>query len=144
MSLSDHAAAFVVLDVSRFPVIVLPTDHVQAGYAEQWIAEMEILMAEDEPFVILVSGERTPEPHEDQKARGLWFKTNRTRLSQLCRGFVTVEEDEAQRCTRRKQAANLQAAFGFPMVVAASAEDAEAAARDLLAVTAPGASFAKS
>lgn len=44
---------FSVYDIQQFPAIVARNDAIQPGYAQQWEAELERLVAQPQPFVII-------------------------------------------------------------------------------------------
>lgn len=124
------------LDLSAFPIVKGRSTGLSEGYSATWIDEMENLLGGGRPFVLLYGEARSDEAHSDQKARGLWLKANRARLSVLCRGVVSVEEDPSLRAKRQAQGAGLRTAFGINMLVAANAEEAMAIADRLLAAQA--------
>ncbi|MFT3815571.1 MAG: hypothetical protein QM740_19745 [Acidovorax sp.] len=120
-------------DVSEFPVVSIRGSSLPAGYAPQWIAEMEALVENGQPFVfVFIDSAEHPE-HEDQKAQMQWLKANKRRLAQVCRGIAVVEPDRAKRILKRAQALGLSAAFGLRMSVAPDLVQARARADGILA-----------
>lgn len=120
-------------DISGFPVVSIRGSQLPAGYAPQWIAEMEALVAHARPFVFVFIDSAQDPQHEDQKAQMQWLKANKQRLAQVCRGIVAVEPDGARRIQKQAQAAGLSAAFGLRMLVVPGLDEAQAQARSLLA-----------
>jgi hypothetical protein len=125
--------SFKFYDVSRFPLVSIEGSRLPAGYAPQWIAEMDALVARGEPFAfVLIDGVENP-THADQKAQTQWFKRNKKALAAICRGVVAVEPDRAKRLLKRAQALAITAAFGLKFSIAPGREEAERRARRLLA-----------
>ena len=109
---------FRFFDTSAFPVVTIQGSRLPAGYAPQWIAEMDLLVGQPEPFAfVFLDGVENP-THEDQKAQTLWLKQNKDRLASVCRGAVSVEPDLAKRLLRPAQALAITAAFGLRFAVA--------------------------
>jgi len=131
------SGTFKFFDVSRFPLVTIAGSRLPPGYATQWIAEMEALLARDEPFSFVFLDNVENPMHEDQKAQMQWLKKNKKALAGLCRGAVAVEPDAARRMLKRAQALAVTAAFGLRFAVAPSAEAAEQRARRLLAGETP-------
>ena len=125
--------SFKCYDVSCFPLVSIEGRRLPPGYAPQWIAEMDALVARGEPFAfVLLDGVETP-THADQKAQTHWFKRNKKALAAVCRGAVAVEPDRAKRLLKRAQALAVTAAFGLRFSIAADRQEAERRARLLLA-----------
>jgi hypothetical protein len=125
--------SFKFYDVSRFPLVSIEGSRLPAGYAPQWIAEMDALVARGEPFAfVLIDGVENP-THADQKAQTQWFRRNEKALAAICRGVVAVEPDRAKRLLKRAQALAITAAFGLKFSIAPDREEAERRARLLLA-----------
>lgn len=123
---------FRFYDVSDFPVVRIQGSSLPAGYAPQWIREMEALLANAEPFAfVLLDGAEHPE-HEDQKAQMQWLKANKKALAQVCRGIAAVEPDRAKRILKRAQAMAISTAFGLRMSIAPDPQEAEVRARRFL------------
>ena len=125
---------FQVHDVADFPLVRLMPEGLPEGYAVQWEAEMETLIGQPDPFVMVVAaieGEHR-EAHEDRKRRTLWMKRNRDTLAHRCRGMVAVEPDTTKRTMMRAQSAALAGLFKVPLRIVATAEEAERLARAFL------------
>ena len=124
---------FEFYDVSHFPIVEIQGSRLPAGYAVQWMAEMDALIARGEPFaLVLLDGVENP-THEDQKAQTKWFKKNKKPLAEVCRGAVSVEPDRTKRLLKRAQALAITAAFGLRFSVAPDRDEAIRRARRLLA-----------
>ncbi|MFT3819983.1 MAG: hypothetical protein QM750_20610 [Rubrivivax sp.] len=123
---------FKFYDVSDFPVVRIRGSTLPAGYAPQWIREMDALLANAEPFAfVFLDGAENPE-HEDQKAQMKWLKANKKALARVCRGIAAVEPDRGKRILRRAQAVAISAAFGLRMSIAPDPQEAEVRARRFL------------
>lgn len=118
-----NTSEFLVHDVSRFPLVLARGD-APPGHAAQWTHEMQALLAHGQPFVVIHTGPRAAEAHEDRKQRGLWLKQNRQALGAACRAVISVEPDAVRRAALAAQSAVAQKAFGVPMRTAASLEEA--------------------
>jgi hypothetical protein len=127
-----HTQSFTVHDVSDFPVVRSRPDAITPGYAAHWETEMDALLAQGQHFVVIFVGERVEETHEDRKRRGIWLKKNKHALGRLCSGLVTAEPDGLKRAALKVQSAMLAKAFGIPLEIASSAEEADAIARKLI------------
>jgi hypothetical protein len=116
---------FKLHEVSRFPVVVLHGRGLPAGYGPTWASELEMLLDQDRPFVMIFPDSVEDEDHEDQKLRALFLKRNKSRLAAKCRGIFSVEPNKAKRLLKRAQGAVIAAAFGLKFRIVATVEDAE-------------------
>lgn len=123
---------FIVHDVSQFPVIWQRRDQVRPGYSAQWQLEMDALLRQGQPFVVIFEEDQPEEAHEDRKQRGLWLKRNKTALIAVCRAVVGIEANAIKRAALKMQSAIAAKAFGVAMEIAASKSEAEDVARSLL------------
>lgn len=121
---------FTVHDLADFPVVRMR--RVWPGYASQWETEMNALMAQTAPFVVIFDDRAPAEVHEDRRVRGLWLKRNKTDLGKICRAVIAVEADPVTRMAMQAQALAAGKAFGLAMVIASSVSEAEEKARELL------------
>jgi hypothetical protein len=120
---------FKLHDVSRFPIVVLHGRGLPPGYGPAWASEMEALLSQDRPFVMIFPDSIEDEDHEDQKLRTVFLKANKTRLAAKCQGIFGVEPNKTTRLLKRAQGAALAAAFGLRFRVVATVEEAERLAR---------------
>lgn len=126
-------ADFTLHDTTDFPIVRLRGRGLPEGYAAQWAAEMDALLAHGEPFVLLFLDTVENEAHEDQKRRTVWLKQNKKALAATCRGIVSIEPDRATRLVNRAQGAALALAFGLKLKIVADAAAADTLAHRLLA-----------
>ncbi|OCC04002.1 hypothetical protein BA190_16070 [Labrys sp. WJW] len=127
----DHQA-FIVHDVSGFPIIRSRPEAIVPGYAGRWMSEMEALLAQGQPFVVVFPAGHAEEAHEDRKRRGIWLKANKQALGRLCLSLIAIEPDRLKRVALRAQTAMATKAFGIAMEIAASSEEATALAARLI------------
>lgn len=125
--------AFTVHDASAFPLVRLRPDAMQPGYAPRWEIEMNALLKQERPFVVIFPTLRSEESHDDRKLRGIWLKRNKQLLGERCLSLISVEPDTGKRFALKAQAAMAEKAFGIPAEIVASDRDAESLARQLLA-----------
>jgi len=117
------SADFTLHDLSRFPLVLARGD-TSPGYAVQWEREMQSLMDDGEAFVLIHPKARTEEAHDDRKRRGLWLKQNKQALGACCKAVISVEPDDERRAALATQSAMAEKAFGIPMRMAATLEQA--------------------
>ncbi|MFM0598231.1 MULTISPECIES: hypothetical protein [Paraburkholderia] len=135
MNLSHELTSSAVFDLSAFPLVIARNDAIAPGYAVAWEQDMNALLKTGEHFVLLFISPRPEETHEDRKQRGMWLKTNRDALSQVCKALITVEPDEREREESKAGAAAISKAFGIPLEAVATLDDAKKIGRQLLSET---------
>ncbi|MCA6113195.1 hypothetical protein [Bradyrhizobium cenepequi] len=116
---------FKLHDVSRFPVVVLHGRGLPPGYAPNWASEMEALLGQERPFVMIFPDSVEDEAHEDQKLRTVFLKANKARLAARCQGIFSVEPNKAKRLLKRAQGAVIAASFGLRFRIVGTLEEAE-------------------
>jgi hypothetical protein len=127
-----HLSEFKFHQTQDFPIVRISGRGLPVGYGPQWVAEMEALLAMGKAFVIVILDSAENPDHEDQKTLVVWVKSNKKKLSSLCRGLVSIEPDRATRLMKRAQGAAMALAFGLRMKIAADLPQAEALAKCLL------------
>jgi hypothetical protein len=132
MSLALNPSSFVIHDVAAFPVVWCRTHRMQPGFSIQWEAEMDALLINARPFVVIFDPGEIEESHEDRKQRGLWLKRNKQAMSGICIGVISIEPDLLQRAAMIAQSLLAAKAFGVATEVAVSIRDAEDKAAELL------------
>jgi hypothetical protein len=116
---------FKLHDVSRFPVVVLHGRGLPTGYGPIWASEMEMLLSQDRPFVMIFPDSVENEDHADQKLRTVFLKANKGRLAAKCQGIFSVEPNKAKRLLKRAQGAVIAAAFGLKFRIVLTVGEAE-------------------
>ena len=76
---------FFFHDLSHFPIVTAKHGGAPDGYSASWIREMEMLVNNPQPFVLVVPDMRQEAGHEDRKAMVEWQTTNMPRLRALPR-----------------------------------------------------------
>ncbi|MBC9034569.1 hypothetical protein IAG41_19445 [Sphingomonas sp. JC676] len=125
---------FRLHDVTEFPLIWTGAPVRDEVNARRWQVEMDALVAQGSPFVILhrIDG---PEPAEARKARISWLKHNKRALAQLCLAVVAIEVDPIRRTTLDARVAIANQSYGVKAAVVASAEEGEDLAWEILFCT---------
>jgi len=113
------SADVLLHDIARFPLVLAKGD-TSPGYAAQWEREMQALMGQGKPFVLIHPQARAEDAHEDRKRRGLWLKQNKQALGVCCKAVISVEPDDDRRAALAGQSAMAEKAFGLPMRMAAT------------------------
>ncbi|QNN55751.1 hypothetical protein H9K76_14125 [Diaphorobacter ruginosibacter] len=125
---------FSIYDIQQFPIVTMRNDAIRPGYAQQWEAELERLIDQQQPFVIIFpSGRPETEDHEDRKWRILWFKANKQRLGGVCRALISIEPDASEREAARAREVDLSKVFGVPLRTVENSDDAIQVAQQLFA-----------
>ncbi|KVO97108.1 hypothetical protein [Burkholderia ubonensis] len=115
---------FVVHDISRFPFCVFRAQAATPGYALQWEKEIDALMREGAPFVVVYVSLEADETHEDRKHRAVWLKQNKAALGAVCKALISVEPDPERRARVAEQGETAVNAFGIPHEAVASLDEA--------------------
>ena len=123
---------FTVHDVTAFPIIRQRPEALVPGYAAQWERELERLLGRATPFVVILGGGLPEETHEDRKSRGIWLKRNKALLALGCKAVIGIEPNIVMRAALKAQALLAAKAFGTPIDVAGSDEEAVALAQTIL------------
>lgn len=128
----SHLANFQLHDVRCYPIVYLDSIAMPKQHAQQWVKEMNQLLALQQPFVLVFLNSIEDDLHEDKKARMQWIKQNKKALARLCYGFIAIEPNKATRAMKRLQGAAIGAAMGLKMKFSASLAEAETLAECLL------------
>lgn len=131
-------STFTIHDASRLPAVFFLAGSTQPGYADQWVVEMEALMAEDRPFVVIHDSPRADEAPADRARRAVWLKANKAALGACCKGIVSIEADPARRADIEAMGQIAVKAFGIPHEVVDNIDDAVSLAHRLTGVTVIG------
>ena len=129
--MSLDSGRFRLHDVAGFPLVWTGAPARDAADARQWQAEMDALVAQGSPFVILhrVDG---AEPHEARKARTSWFRHNKRAIARVCLALVAIEADPIPRMALKARAALANQSYGVKTVLVASPEEGEDLAWEIL------------
>ncbi|WP_369929858.1 hypothetical protein [Xanthomonas sp. NCPPB 2632] len=123
------------IDSSNFPLVWMKlTD--EAGHDhEKDFTEFEANLQRGEPFVLLTDS--TPaEDHEhspeEKKRTALWMKKNKVELRRLVLAMILIEANPAKRLGFKAFSVVFAKFWGYPLLLAASHEQAMDMARELL------------
>lgn len=128
---------FSIYDIQQFPIVTMRNDAIRPGYAQQWEDELERLINQPQPFVIIFPpGRPETEGHEDRKRRVLWFKANKQHLSRVCQALISIEPDASEREAASARETDLAKVFGVPLKTVENSDAALQLARQLIALDA--------
>lgn len=122
--------SFAVHDVSKFPLVRLSAP--LSGVAAAWCLEVEALLKDGRPFVLLYPAPDGEEPDEDRAIRGIWMMRNRGGLEESCLGLILVEPRRDRREALEAMFPGLERSFGVPQYARPDFAAAEVLARSLL------------
>ncbi len=123
MTLSSQR--FTVYDIRQFPLVIMRNQAIVPGYTKQWEEELNQLIAQALPFVIVFPANRPKEEtNEDRKRRMRWFKANKAEFSRICYAMISVEPDPQEREQLVAQAKEMFKFFGVPLETVTDMEEA--------------------
>lgn len=124
------------LDSSTFPVVKIVFDAPSHTPPQDTFVAFEALLQREEPFVLLhekAVDESTHEhSHEERKHASIWMKKNKVALRAFVKGMIQVEPSAAKRLALKPFAVMFGKAWGYPLLVVESTDQAWALARDVL------------
>ncbi|OPA88629.1 hypothetical protein BFW86_16440 [Pseudomonas fluorescens] len=124
------------LDSTAFPVVKIVFDAPSQGGPEDAFRVFEELLARQQSFLLLhektVDENDYEHSHEQRKQASIWMKKHRQALRTFVRGMIQVEPSAAKRLALRPFAAMFGKAWGYPLLVVESKDQAWALARDVL------------
>lgn len=123
MTLSSQR--FTIYDIRQFPLVIMRNQAIVPGYSKQWEEELDSLIAQALPFVIVFPPNRPKEEsNDDRKCRMRWFKANKEKFGGVCRALISVESDPKEREQQMAHAKEMVKFFGTPLETAVSLEEA--------------------
>ncbi|KEH08624.1 hypothetical protein GY14_18395 [Delftia tsuruhatensis] len=131
----------MLIDTSRFPLVYLREPEAQApadaGNGNDASAEVQIesLLDQGRHFVLLTDhlpGDHPEENHEERKQRALFFKRNRERMRQLCRGMVVITGERAVPVALRLAVQGMGKALGMRVAFVQGEDEAQVCSWELL------------
>lgn len=108
----------------EFPTVGHAIIHAKVMVIDAFGENPQALVAHGEAFVLAHPQARAEEAHKDRKRRGLWLKQNKQALGACCKAVISVEPDDARRTELAAQSAMAEKAFGIPMRMVATLEQA--------------------
>jgi hypothetical protein len=121
-------------DTSKFPLVFL-MEQTHAQSAATVEAQLAALLDRGERFVLLTDhlpGDHPEESKEERKERALFFKRNKDRLKQLCRGIVFITGERTVSAAIRLAAQGAGKALGLGFAFVPSEDEAQGEAMRLL------------
>jgi hypothetical protein len=134
-TMSLDPAAFVVHDISRFPLVIVRLDTLLPGFAPQWEAEMDALIAHAQSFVVIHHGTPLDETDDQRQRRARWLSQRQDALQPLCKMRIFVEVSMTRRAAAIVRCRAAMHASGVPYRVVATMDEAHAIAAHRLATT---------
>lgn len=118
------------IDTTQFPFIFLREhdhDHPHTAGADEQV--LLALLEGGEHFVLLTDQipgdhDHPEESHEDRKQRTLFFKQNKARIREVCRGMIVITGESAVPMALRLGLQGIGKAFGVPAAFVKSEHDA--------------------
>ncbi|QJI11452.1 MULTISPECIES: hypothetical protein [unclassified Pseudomonas] len=124
------------LDSTTFPVVKIIFDAPNEGGPEDAFVVFEGLLAREQAFLLLheksVDENAHEHSHEERRQASIWMKKNKQALRTFVKGMIQVEPSAAQRLALKPFAAMFGKAWGYPLLVVESKDQAWALARDVL------------
>jgi hypothetical protein len=128
----------MLLDDSRFPLVFLRAhEEPHSSFEEQLERnrQFESLLDRETPFVLIADHpehDHDDETSEQRKAKALFFKRMKDRMSKYCLGLIVIEGHAPANTATRLAAAAASKALGFSVQFAADVESAAAKGTVLL------------
>ncbi|MCA8862661.1 MULTISPECIES: hypothetical protein [unclassified Halomonas] len=123
------------MDSSDFPLVWMNITQEPGHDHQQDFDEFEANLQRGEPFVIL-SDTPPAEEHEhspeEKKHLALWMKKHKVELRKLVLAMIQIEPNQAKRMSYKAFAVLFAKFWGYPLLLAASREEAIEMARELL------------
>lgn len=120
---------------SNFPFVWMNLTQEPGHDHQNDFAEFETNLQREEPFVLLtdtVPAEGHEHSPEEKKRTALWMKKHKIELRKLVLAMILVEPNSAKRLGFRAFAVVFAKFWGYPLLLAASREQAIEMARELL------------
>lgn len=124
------------MNSSQFPFVWISLGQAHGQDSQKDFDEFEANLKRGEPFVLLSETaptegyEHTP---EEKMQTALWMKKNKAELRKLVQAMIMVEPNTAKRLGFKAFALMFSKFWGYPLLLAASREEAMDIARGLLA-----------
>lgn len=123
------------MNSSNFPYVWMNLTQEPGHDHEKDYAEFEANLQRGEPFVILsdtAPNEEHEHSPEEKKRTSLWMKKNKRELRRLVLAMILVEPNSTKRLGFKAFSVVFTKFWGYPLLLAASREEAEEMARKLL------------
>ncbi|CAB5681929.1 Uncharacterised protein [Delftia tsuruhatensis] len=122
------------IDSSSYPLVRMGYERDKAQPVDRLLEDFSALLDRGQAFVFFSDGDMSQEERspEERKKVVLWMKARRTELKSLVRALVHAEPDAHKREQARAFAQMFGKAWGYPMLLVASTQEARQTALDLL------------
>lgn len=122
------------IDSSSFPLVRMGYERDKAVPVDRLLEDFSALLARGQAFVFFSDGDMAQEERSPEERRQvvLWMKARRPELKSLVRALVHAEPDAQKRAEAEAFAQMFGKAWGYPMLLVASPEEAQQRARELL------------
>lgn len=124
------------LDSTTFPVVKIVFDAPSEGGPQDAFLAFEGLLAREQAFMLLheksVDENNHEHSHEERKQASIWMKKNKQALRMFVKGMIQIEPSAAKRLALKPFAVMFSKAWGYPLLVVESKDQAWALARDVL------------
>ncbi|MBC3304634.1 hypothetical protein H0Z09_26215 [Pseudomonas sp. SWRI18] len=126
----------MLINSSDFPFVWMNLAQEPGHDHEKDFAELEANLQRGEPFVLLTDT-APADDHEhspgEKKRTALWMKKHKVELRKLVLAMIMIEPNSAKRLGFKAFAVVFAKFWGYPLLLAASREQAMETARELLA-----------
>lgn len=130
---------FTVMDVEQFPVITMKIFPETLEDANNWTAEMDIVLNEKRKFVLVYPSinkkdkEHKKEDMEGIKAVRRWLKAGKALLSEYCAGMIMTTDPQKNDKEQLLQFSSvISAVYGVPVFVAETLGESYIQANELV------------
>lgn len=123
------------MNSTDFPLVWMSLTQEPGHDHEKDFAEFEANLRRGQPFVLLTDtapAENHEHPPEERKRTALWMKKHKAELQDLVLGMILIETNQAKRLGFKAFSVVFAKFWGYPLLLAASREQAIQMARELL------------
>jgi hypothetical protein len=123
------------IEANQFPLVWL--HKTTQGYSQQdSLVQFEALLARHEPFVLLsnegLDKEQTEQSPGEMKEISLWMKRHKSELKRYVKASIHIESSPTKRLAGKAFALVYEKFWGYPMLMAATEDEALVLAAKLL------------
>lgn len=127
---------FIVMDIEQFPIITMQVFPETLEDANNWTAEMDLILTEKQKFVLVyppINKKNEQEDMEGMKAVRRWLKEGKALLSKYCAGMImTVNQQSDDKAQLLQFSTVISAVYGAPVFVEDTLDKAYAKASSRL------------
>jgi len=127
----------VLIDTTQFPLVWMQIAAPSNKPGDSPFAEFEALLARKEVFILLHEEDLVEGEHEhcseEMEQTSLWMKSHKDELRAFVKASIHIEPSTAKRLPSKALAVAYEKFWGYPMLIAATKEEALAMVQKLLA-----------